>query len=157
MRVTRTSAGLLLHRTRDGVLEVLIGHMGGPFWARKEAGGWSIPKGEPEAGEDPETTARREFTEELGVPLPPGDLVDLGEVRQRSGKVVRVWALEADLDPADVVAGTFELEWPPRSGRRQTFPELDRVEWCDLDAARERLVSAQTAFLDRLAQMRPIS
>jgi predicted NUDIX family NTP pyrophosphohydrolase len=132
---------------------VLLGHMGGPFWARKDAGAWTIPKGEPDPGEDLETTARREFAEELGLPVPAGRLHPLGEVRQSSGKVVTAWALEGDVDPDDVVPGTFELEWPPRSGRRQTFPELDRVAWFDLDTARAKVVTAQDVLLDRLEEV----
>jgi predicted NUDIX family NTP pyrophosphohydrolase len=149
----RRSAGLLLFRHADQGLEVLLGHMGGPFWARKDAGAWTIPKGEPDPGEDLETTARREFAEELGLPVPAGRLHPLGEVRQSSGKVVTAWALEGDVDPDDVVPGTFELEWPPRSGRRQTFPELDRVAWFDLDTARAKVVTAQDVLLDRLEEV----
>lgn len=145
------SAGLLLHRrTPDGEPEVLIGHMGGPFWAGKDAAAWSLPKGEYSGDEEPEAAARREFAEELGLPVPAGPLVPLGEVRQPSGKRLSVWALEADLDPADVVPGTFTLEWPPRSGRLHEFPEIDRVEWTPLDLARRRLVRGQLTFLDRL-------
>lgn len=149
----RRSAGLLLFRRADRGLEVLLGHMGGPFWARRDAGAWTIPKGEPDPGEDLETTARREFAEELGLPVPAGRLHPLGEVRQSSGKVVTAWALEGDVDPDDVVPGTFELEWPPRSGRRQTFPELDRVAWFDLDTARAKVVTAQGVLLDRLEEV----
>lgn len=156
----RRSAGLLLfrrvgpcapHVRGDGGAEVLLGHMGGPYWARKDAGGWSIPKGEHGDHEAPLAAARREFVEELGVPVPAGEVLDLGEVRQSGGKIVHAFALEADLDPAAIVPGTFELEWPPRSGRTQTFPEVDRVAWFDLSSARDKLVAAQTAFLDRLA------
>lgn len=146
------SAGILLWRHGSAGPQVLVGHMGGPFWARKDTGAWSVPKGEVATGEDPWPAARREWVEELGVPVPPGDPVDLGEVRQRGGKVVRVWAVEGDLDPATVVPGTFEMEWPPRSGQTRSFPELDRVEWVDLEAARERLVTAQRELLDRLRE-----
>ncbi|GAB2698927.1 NUDIX domain-containing protein [Thalassiella azotivora] len=151
---TRTSAGLLVHRTgADGRPQVLLGHMGGPFWARKDAGAWSIPKGEYDpATEDALDAARREFTEELGLPAPDGDPVPLGSVRQSGGKTVTAWAVEGDLDPADVVPGTFELEWPPRSGRTVTVPEVDRVEWFDLDTGRAKVVTAQAVFLDRLAE-----
>ena len=149
--MTRRSAGILLHRLSGGAPEVLLGHMGGPFWARKDDGGWSVPKGEHDDAEEPEDAARREFTEELGLPVPDGAWTDLGEERQRSGKVVRVFAVAADLDPAAAVFGTFELEWPPRSGRMQSFPELDRVAWLDLDTARGKLVAGQRVFLDRLA------
>ncbi|MGW1256591.1 NUDIX domain-containing protein [Streptomyces sp. NPDC002513] len=148
----RRSAGLLLFRRTGHGLEVLLGHMGGPFFARREAGAWTVPKGEYEAGEPSFEAARREFREELGLPPPDGAAVPLGEVRQTGGKVVMAWAVEADLDPAAIVPGTFTLEWPPRSGRRAEFPELDRVEWFGLDRAREVIVRAQSAFLDRLAE-----
>ncbi|GAA0249133.1 NUDIX domain-containing protein [Cryptosporangium japonicum] len=150
--VAKRSAGLLLYRTAGDRLEVLLGHMGGPFWAKKDAAAWSVPKGEYEADETPEAAARREFTEELGLPAPEGPLLPLGEVKQSGGKTVTVWAVEGDLSPADVVPGTFELEWPPKSGRIQQFPELDRVGWFDLDAAREKLVKGQLPFLDRLGE-----
>jgi predicted NUDIX family NTP pyrophosphohydrolase len=147
---TKHSAGILLHRTRNSRTEVLLGHMGGPFWARKDAGAWSIPKGELEPEETPEAGARREFTEEMGLPVPAGELVPLGEVRQSGGKLVTAWALAADLDPAEVVPGTFEMAWPPRSGVLRTFQELDRVEWFDLATAGEKIVGAQREFLARL-------
>lgn len=143
------SAGVLLHRLRDGQREVLLGHLGGPFWAKRHEHAWSIPKGEVEPGEELIAAARREFTEELGLDVPGGDWVDLGEVRQ-SRKDVRIWAVESDLDPATVDPGTFELEWPPHSGTVQSFPELDRVAWFDHAAAVEAIVAAQSAFLDRL-------
>jgi len=146
----KRSAGILLYRRTNGHLEVLLGHMGGPFWARRDAGGWSIPKGEYEPDEQPEAAARREFQEELGLPVPDGELVGLGEVRQSGGKLVTVWALEATLDPALVVPGTFELEWPKGSGTMREFPEIDRVEWFDIERAREKIVKAQAPFLDRL-------
>ncbi|NED97641.1 NUDIX domain-containing protein [Phytoactinopolyspora alkaliphila] len=146
------SAGVLLFRRTGGVLEVLLGHMGGPFWARRDAAAWSVIKGEYEPDEDPQAAARREFEEELGVPAPDTELIELGSVRQSGGKTVAVWAAESDLDPAVVVPGTFELEWPPRSGRRQEFPEVDRVEWFGLAVAGEKIVAAQRAFLERLEQ-----
>ncbi|MBL3664679.1 NUDIX domain-containing protein [Streptomyces sp. M2CJ-2] len=149
------SAGLLVFRHTGHGLEVLLGHMGGPFFARREAGAWTVPKGEYDPGEPAWDAARREFQEELGLPPPDGEAVPLGEVRQSGGKTVTVWAVEADLDPAAAVPGTFEREWPPRSGRIQEFPELDRVEWFALDRARELVVTAQTAFLDRLAEHSP--
>jgi len=150
-RPRATSAGLLLFRRTDSGVEVLLGHMGGPFWSRKDAGAWTIPKGEHDDAEDPHHAALREFTEELGVPPPPGPDLDLGIVRQRAGKVARAWAREGDLDVTTVVPGTFELEWPPRSGRRATFPELDRVRWVPLAEARSLVVAAQAELLDRLA------
>lgn len=149
----RQSAGILLHRDGADGVEVLLGHMGGPFWAKKDAGAWSLPKGEYEPDETPQAAARREFTEELGLPVPDGDLVELGTVKQSGGKTVTAWALRGDLDPAAVAPGTFPLEWPPRSGRMQEFPEVDRVEWFALDVAREKIVKAQAAFLDRLADV----
>lgn len=159
--VDKRSAGVLLFRAAGGSVgeaaggwEVLLGHMGGPFWAKRETGAWSVIKGEYEPGEAPEDAARREFQEELGLPLPEGELLPLGEVRQSGGKTVTAWALEADLDPDRIVPGTFELEWPPRSGRIVEFPEIDRVAWLGLDEARGRIVTAQRAFLDRLTELR---
>ncbi|WP_308013315.1 NUDIX domain-containing protein [Streptomyces beigongshangae] len=146
------SAGLLLFRRRDHGTEVLLGHMGGPFFARRDAGAWSVPKGEYGPGEPALDAARREFREELGLPPPEGEAVPLGEVTQANGKIVTVWAVEADLDPADMVPGTFTMEWPRGSGRVREFPELDRVEWLTPDRARAVLVKAQTEFLDRLEQ-----
>ncbi|MGW1144934.1 NUDIX domain-containing protein [Streptomyces sp. NPDC002454] len=149
--MTRRSAGLLLFRRRPTGPEVLLGHMGGPWWAGRDAGAWSVPKGEYAPPEEAWQAARREFREELGLAPPAGTAVALGETVQAGGKVVTVWAVEADLDPADVVPGTFTMEWPPRSGRTGTFPELDRVAWFGLDAARAALVKGQRAFVDRLA------
>ncbi|MFE2642045.1 NUDIX domain-containing protein [Streptomyces nigra] len=148
----RRSAGLLLFRRTDAGPEVLLGHMGGPYFARRDAGAWTVPKGEYTQDEPAWDAARREFEEELGLPPPEGEAVPLGEVKQAGGKTVTVWAVEADLDPAAVVPGTFTMEWPPRSGRTQEFPELDRVAWLSLDRAREVIVKAQAAFLDRLAE-----
>ena len=150
MPATR-SAGVLLYRFADaGAVEVLIGHMGGPFWARKDAGGWSIPKGEAGPGEEPLDVAKREFAEELGSPVPATEFLDLGELRVNGGKVLTVWAAEGDLDAAATVSNTFSLEWPPRSGRVQEFPELDRSAWFAVDDARDKLVKGQLPFLDRL-------
>ena len=147
----RTSAGLLLHRERDGTREVLLGHMGGPLWARRDERAWTIVKGEydPEA-EDPLVAARREFLEETGSAAPDGELLDLGEIRQSGGKRVRAWALAADFDPAAHHPGTFTMEWPPRSGRTAEFPELDRLAWWDLGRARDKVIAAQAALIDRL-------
>ncbi|WP_227999194.1 NUDIX domain-containing protein [Nocardia australiensis] len=153
---TKFSAGIVLFRRTSGDTEVLIGHMGGPFWARKDNEAWSIPKGEfdPEQ-ETARAAAQREFTEELGLPVPPGEWLPLGEVRYgsgKSGKELAVWAIEADLDPAAVVPGTFELEWPPKSGRRTSFPEIDRAAWFDLATAHDKLGAGQRPLLARLAE-----
>jgi len=145
----KRSAGILLYRERRGSIEVLLVHPGGPFWAKKDEGAWSIPKGEHEPDEDPLAAARREFAEELGSPA-AGDAIPLGEIRQKGGKLVAAWGVQGDLDPADVRSNTFEMEWPPRSGRRQTFPEVDRAEWFPPDVARAKLNPAQHAFLERL-------
>jgi predicted NUDIX family NTP pyrophosphohydrolase len=126
--------------------------MGGPFWARKDEGGWTIPKGEFADGEDAPDVARREFTEELGHPVPDGEWLDLGTVKQSGGKTVTAWAVEGDLDPATCVSNTVLLEWPPGSGRTQEFPEVDRVAWLGPDEARRLLVTAQRAFVDRLVE-----
>ena len=144
------SAGILLHRSGIGGTEVLLVHPGGPFWASKDVGAWSIPKGEVDAGEDPRATAPREFAEETGTRLPDGALDDLGSVKLKSGKLVQAFGVAGDLDPATVQSNTFELEWPPRSGRTQSFPEIDRADWFPLDAARAKLNPAQTEFVDRL-------
>ncbi len=144
------SAGLLVFRSGAGGLEVLLGHMGGPFWARRDEGAWSIPKGELHEGEEPAAGARREYLEELGVPVPEGELIELGEIRQSAGKRVVAFALEGDFDPAGLLPGTFDLQWPPRSGTIRAFPEIDRVAWFDLTTARTKLVSAQAELLDRL-------
>ena len=146
----RTSAGILLHRRGPAALEVLIGHMGGPFWARKDDAAWSIPKGEHGPDEDPLAVALREFEEEMGSPVPAADLVPLGEVRQSGGKVLTVWAAEGDLDADATTSNTFEVEWPPRSGRVQEFPEIDRAAWVPVDVARTKLVKGQVPLLDRL-------
>jgi predicted NUDIX family NTP pyrophosphohydrolase len=145
------SAGILLYRRgSDGALEVLLVHPGGPLWAKRDRGAWSIPKGEYEQGEDPLDAARREFEEELGAPPPAGDVEDLGEIRQKGGKLVRAWAIEGDLDETQARSNTFQLEWPPRSGKLIDVAEVDRAEWFDLDAARERINPAQAPLLDRI-------
>ncbi len=147
------SAGLLLYRrSGNGAVEVLLAHPGGPFWARKDDGAWSVPKGEYEAGDDPLAAAYREFCEETGLEPPPGDAVRLGDLTQPSGKRVRVWALEGDLDVSHAASNTFELEWPPRSGNIRHFPEVDRVEWVGVNDARVKLLKGQVPFLDRLLQ-----
>lgn len=146
------SAGVLAFRRRSPV-EVLIGHMGGPFWARKQEGAWSIPKGLLEPDEDALAAARREFEEETGLPLPAGRLVSLGAVRTSGGKAIVVWALEADLDVASFSPGTVTIEWPPRAGRMIEVPEIDQVRWVPLDEARRLLTSSQRPFLDRLQEL----
>ena len=153
------SAGILLYRRAAGgvggaaSVEVLLVHPGGPLWARRDLGAWSIPKGEHGPDEEALTAARREFAEELGSPAPEGDPIDLGEVRLKSGKRVRAWALAGDLDADAIVSDTFQMQWPPRSGVMRTFPEVDRAQWCDLISAREKLNPAQAQFVDRLADI----
>jgi predicted NUDIX family NTP pyrophosphohydrolase len=146
----KTSAGLLLYRIRAGRLEVMIAHMGGPFWAARDDGAWSIVKGEYDAHEDAYAAARREFAEETGSPAPRGAALELGEVRQRGGKRIVAWAVEGDLDCSAIRSNTFTLEWPPRSGRHREFPEIDRAAWFDAATARRKLVPAQVAFIDAL-------
>ena len=146
----KRSAGILLHRRGDDGLEVLLVHPGGPFWAKKDLGAWSIPKGEHDDAEEALECALREFEEETGSRPDAGELDDLGTVRQKSGKVVHAWALEGDLDADAIRSNTFTMEWPPRSGRTSEFPEVDRAAWFAVEAARERINPAQAAFLDRL-------
>ena len=145
------SAGILLYRRRPTGLEVLLVHPGGPFFARRDAGVWSIPKGEYGDDEEPLACARREFEEETGQPLYAAATIPLGEIRQRGGKVVTAWGVEGDLDAGAIASNTFALEWPPRSGRTREFPEVDRAGWFALDAAAAKLIAAQRPLLDRLA------
>jgi len=147
-----TSAGILLYRRRDGHLEYLLAHPGGPFWARKDLGHWTIPKGETKPGEDLLDVARREFAEETGHDAGAGPFTPLDDIRQRSGKVVVAWAVEGDLDPAAATSNTFSMVWPPLLGRRQEFLEIDRVEWFDPAEARRRLTPAQLPFIERLEE-----
>jgi predicted NUDIX family NTP pyrophosphohydrolase len=147
------SAGVLAYRTRDGRLEVLLVHPGGPFWAGKDEGAWSIPKGEFGTSEDAEAVARREFAEELGVAL-SAPLRPLGEIRQRGGKIVTAFSAEIDLNVDAITSNMFEIEWPPRSGKRRSFPEVDRAAWFDLATAREKINAAQRELLHRLEAMR---
>ena len=149
----RTSAGILLFRRDSDGVRVLLAHPGGPLWATRDDGAWSIPKGELDGGEDPLDAARREFAEESGHPPPEGSYLDLGEVRLRSRKVVRAWAVEGDLDPATAVSSTFELEWPPASGRTITVPEVDRLAWFRPEEAALKLSPAQVAFVERLVKL----
>ena len=146
-----TSAGILLYRHDPDGLRVLLAHPGGPYWVGKDAGHWTIPKGEADPGEELLEVARREFLEETGAPAPSGDPIDLGEIYQKSGKRVLAWALEGDLDAGSAVSNRFEMEWPPGSGRVTSFPEIDRVEWFDVARAHEVIKAAQAPFLDRLA------
>jgi predicted NUDIX family NTP pyrophosphohydrolase len=146
----RTSAGILLWRSREGRLEVLLAPQGGPLWVRKDIGHWTIPKGEVEAGEELVAVARREFAEETGHEVPNHPLIDLGQITQKSGKLVLGWAVQGDLDPSTAVSNTYTMEWPLHSGVVETFPEIDRVEWFALDEARRKLKAAQVPFLDRL-------
>ena len=143
------SVGILLYKRADGQVLVLLVHPGGPFWRRKDDGAWSIPKGERAEGEDPEATARREFAEELGT-APTGPLTPLGRIRQRGGKYVEAYALDGDFDVARLSSNSFEMEWPPRSGRLQSFPEVDRAAWFTLAAARQKINPGQQPLLDRL-------
>jgi predicted NUDIX family NTP pyrophosphohydrolase len=151
--VARLSSGLLLFRRGTGGLEVLLVHMGGPFWEKRDAGAWSIPKGEHQAHDDSLREARREFAEELGLQAPAGEALDLGERKQRSGKLIHAWAQESDLDVSEISSNTFELEWPRGSGTLRRFPEVDRAAWLGLDEAREKLVGGQVPFLDTLSEL----
>lgn len=147
------SAGILLFRGAGAEIEVLLAHPGGPYWRGKDAGAWSIPKGECEPGEEPRECALRELAEELGPAAPaldPGALIELGAIRQRAGKLVRAWGAEGDFDPALLAGETFSIEWPPRSGKQREFPEVDRAEWMDPDVARGKILEAQAELLDRL-------
>jgi predicted NUDIX family NTP pyrophosphohydrolase len=153
MAAAKRSAGILLYRLPDGAPEVLLVHPGGPFWARRDAGAWSVPKGEYEDADEPLAAARREFEEETGTALETGELLELGDVKQKNGKVVSAWAAEGDLDPDTVHSNTFTMEWPPRSGRTAEFPEIDRAGWFGIDEARGKLNPAQAEFLDRLLEL----
>ena len=148
-----TSAGLLLYRDVSGPLEVLLVHPGGPFWARRDEGAWSLPKGQVDPGEAPEAAAAREFAEELGHPAPPPPWHALGQVTQSGGKRVVAWAVAGDLDPAAVVSTWIEIPWPPRSGRTLRIPEVDRAAWFEVPEARRRLLGAQVPLVDRLVEL----
>src|ERR1700736_4737751 len=148
----KRSAGILMYRRRPAIIELLLVHPGGPFWAKKDLGAWSIPKGEYAPNEDPLAAAQREFEEETGA-RPCGEFQPLGDVVQAGGKRVSAWAVEGDLDPAALVSNSFELEWPPRSGRKRSFPEVDRAEWFAPDAARKKILAGQRAFIDRLGKL----
>ena len=148
----RLSAGLVLYRRAATGVELLLVHPGGPYWAKKDAGAWSIPKGEYLAGDDPLEAARREFAEETGI-VPEGELEELGAVRQAGGKVVTAWAFEGDCDPEAIRSNTFTLEWPPRSGKQREFPEVDRAAWFAPQAAEEKILAGQRPFLHRLTEL----
>ncbi|HEV7850929.1 MAG TPA: NUDIX domain-containing protein [Mycobacterium sp.] len=149
----RLSAGLLLYRVVDGSVEVLIGHPGGPFWAKKDDGAWSIPKGEYTDGEDPWAAARREFEEELGKPPPDGPRIDFPPLKQPSGKIITAFAVRGDLDLEGTVSNTFTLEWPKGSGNVREYPEIDRADWFCVPAARSKLLKGQRLLLDRLVDV----
>lgn len=151
----KVSAGILMYRIRTGVLEVFLAHPGGPFFVKKDAGAWGIPKGLIDEGEDPLAAARREFEEETGFPA-RGEVIPLAPVRQKGGKIVHAWAMEGDCDPEKIKSNTFMLEWPPHSGRKQEYPEVDRAGWFGMNEAKERINSAQAGFLEELEQrLRP--
>ena len=145
----KTSAGILLYRRRGEALEVFLVHPGGPFWAKKDLGAWSLPKGELSEGEDPLAAAIREFTEETGFPI-DGEFRALTPLRQPSGKTILAWAVEGDCDPAELRSNMFSMEWPPKSGKTQEFPEVDRASWFSIDEARQRIIAGQAPFLDEL-------
>jgi len=145
----KRSAGLLMYRVRGGALQVLLAHPGGPYWSRRDDGAWALPKGEIEPDEDPLAAACREFQEETGV-TPQGPFASLGELKQSGGKHVQAWAFEGDMHPDALVSNTFELEWPPRSGKLQSYPEVDRVAWFTVDEAAVKLLASQRPFLERL-------
>jgi len=148
----KISAGLLLFRRRGSDLEIFLVHPGGPLWAKKDAGAWSLPKGEIAEGEEPLEAAKREFTEETGLKV-SGEFLPLGAVEQAGGKIVQAWAIEADCDPAQIKSNLFALEWPPKSGRKQQFPEIDRAQWFTPAEARQRIIPAQAGFIDQLLSL----
>ena len=151
--MAKRSAGILLHRRREGGLQVFLAHPGGPFWAKKDLGAWTIPKGEVGEGEDPLAAAKREFAEEIGVRL-EGEFTALAPIRQKSGKLVLAWAIEGDVDPEALRSNLFSMEWPPRSGQRAEFPEVDRAAWFDVDEAKRRILAAQVPLIEELASTR---
>lgn len=150
--MAKRSAGILIYRRTNGALEILLAHPGGPFWQKKDLGSWTIPKGEHGDEEDPLAAAQREFAEEIGAKL-SGEFIPLGSVRQAGGKVVAAWAIEGDCDASAIHSDTFSMEWPPRSGRMQEFPEIDKAQWFSIDEARAKILSSQAEFLDRLKSL----
>jgi predicted NUDIX family NTP pyrophosphohydrolase len=145
------SAGLVVYRMKDGLPEVLMAHLGSPWWAKKDAGAWTIPKGGIEENEEPFDTAKREFSEELGLGVPEGEFIELGDISQNNNKVVTAWAVESDIDVTDITSNTTKIEWPPRSGKMQEFPEIDRAAWFGLAEAAQKCVKGQAEFFERLA------
>ena len=150
--MAKRSAGILLYRGTGAGLELLLVHPGGPFWAKKDLGAWSIPKGEYQEGEDTLAVARREFEEELGSPAPARDAIELGELTQPSRKLIAAYAIEGDFDVGPLKSNLFEMEWPPKAGRLQSFPEVDRAEWFTVEAARDKILPGQRPFIDRLLE-----
>jgi predicted NUDIX family NTP pyrophosphohydrolase len=150
--MAKVSAGVLLYRRRGGTLEVLLVHLGGPFWAKKDAGAWFVPKGEVNPGEEELAGAKREFAEETGL-VADGELQELGSVRHKSGKKVSAWAMEGDCDPASLRSNTFEMEWPPKSGKTKEFPEIDRADFFSVEAARGKMHPSEFVFVERLAAL----
>jgi predicted NUDIX family NTP pyrophosphohydrolase len=150
--MTKQSAGLLLFRKKDTQVEVLLGHPGGPFWAKKDAAAWSIPKGEFDEPEQPYAAAVREFAEEMGAPAPHGDPINLGFIKRKDGKTIYAWAIQADFDATNIKSNQFEMEWPPKSGKTQAFPEIDRADWFELGQATNKVHSGQVVFIQRLAE-----
>jgi predicted NUDIX family NTP pyrophosphohydrolase len=150
--MARNSAGILMYRRRRGIVEVLLAHPGGPFWARKDLGAWSIPKGEFEPDEDSLAAAKREFEEETGLSV-TGEFIPLAPIKQSGGKIVHIWAVEGDCDASAIKSNTFMIEWPPRSGRQQEFPEIDRAEWFSLAAAKEKITKGQRGFIEELQRI----
>jgi len=152
MPMSKTSAGLLMYRRRRGVLEFFLVHPGGPFWVKRDVGSWSIPKGEYTSGEDPLEVAKREFQEETGFKA-SGEFISLTPQKQPSGKIITAWASEGDYNPSAIKSNTFLMEWPPRSGRQQEFPEVDRADWFSISVAKEKIIKGQSGFLDELTQI----
>jgi predicted NUDIX family NTP pyrophosphohydrolase len=150
--MAKLSAGLLMFRKCDSEMQVFLVHPGGPFWKKKDLGAWSIPKGEYEKGEDPLDAAKREFEEETGI-KPEGEFVALDQIRQPSGKIIAAWAFEGDCSPKELRSNSFSMQWPPKSGRKQEFPEVDRADWFRVDDARKRIVKGQIGFLDQLTAL----
>lgn len=147
----KLSAGILLYRQSVNGVEVFLVHPGGPFWAKKDKGAWSIPKGEYEADEDPLAAAKREFAEETGQPAPSGEYVEIGEFKRKDGKMIRAWAVEGNLDATNISSNTFEMEWPPKSGQKQSFPEVDKAAWFPIEQAADKMHAGQSIFLENLA------